>query len=83
MFFVYLIENYNGQFYIGFTDDLNRRLDEHRRGKVTTTNRLRFKRLLYFEAYTSKEAAQDREKKLKQFGSSYHGLIKRLKLNRS
>jgi hypothetical protein len=36
--------------------------------------------LVYYEAYPTELAAKEREKKLKQFGSSYHGLVKRLKI---
>lgn len=79
MFFVYVIQNDNGQLYIGFTDNLERRMAEHASGKVTTTHRLGFGKLLYYEAYEQEELAKEREKKLKQFGSSYTGLKKRLK----
>ncbi len=40
-------------------------------------------KLIYYEAYGEENSAKLREKKLKQFGSSYHGLIKRLKLVKS
>ena len=81
MYYVYLLENRNGQYYIGYSADLKRRILEHKHNKVNTTSRLKFDRLVYYEAYNSEVAAKDREKKLKQFGSAYHGLIKRLELN--
>lgn len=80
MFYVYLIQNDNGQLYIGFTNNLERRIAEHKSGKVITTSRLGFGKLLYYEAYFDEVLAILREKKLKQFGSSYTGLLKRLNL---
>jgi len=80
MYYVYLLKNKNGQFYIGYTSDLDRRLEEHKSGKVITTHRLSFEGLVYYEAYSTESAAKDRESKLKQFGSSYTGLIKRLNI---
>jgi hypothetical protein len=35
-------------------------------------------KLVYYEAYFFKSAAQIRERKLKQYGSPYQGLLKRL-----
>lgn len=63
---------------VDITRDHKRR--EHHRGFVTTTNRLGVAKLIYYEAYSDRDAAQEREKKLKQFGSSYVGLLKRLHL---
>ena len=80
MFYVYLIKNKNRQLYIGYSSDLRRRMKEHRGGKVRTTERLGFSGLVYYEAYLSEEAAKDRENKLKQHGSAFQGLIKRLKV---
>ena len=82
MYFVYLLktDNENLRFYIGFTEDIQRRIEEHTRGSVKTTNRIGISELIYYEAYLDREAAQEREKKLKQFGSSYVGLLKRLHL---
>jgi putative endonuclease len=68
------------QFYIGYTEDIQRRLNEHNQGKVYTTYRLGSPKLIYYEAYNEESEAKEREKKLKQFGSSYTGLLKRLKL---
>ena len=78
MHYVYLLQNNKGSLYIGYSSDLRRRLKEHLENKVYTTKRLQCTKLIYYEAYTTKEAAQEREKKLKQFGSSYKGLIKRI-----
>ncbi len=80
MYYVYLLLNAENKKYIGYTQDLRRRIAEHLHKKTYATKRMGKLSLIYYEAYIDKEAAIEREKKLKQFGSSYHGLIKRLKL---
>ena len=80
VFYVYLLQDNTGKFYIGYSADLKRRLTEHRNGNVYTTKRMDEPKLFYYEAYTDENAAKIRENKLKQFGSSYKGLIKRLNI---
>ena len=79
MFYIYLLKSTStGRFYIGYTQDLKRRWSEHSQGKVYSTRRFTPWKLVYYEAYPNKAQAQLREKKLKQYGSSYTGLLKRL-----
>lgn len=80
MYYVYILQDKNKKLYIGFSADLKRRLREHLHKKVYTTKRMYMPKLIYYEAYTKEEPAKEREMKLKQFGSSYAGLVKRLKL---
>ncbi len=82
MYYVYILSNEGGALYIGYSSDLKRRLGEHIQDKVDTTKRLGCKKLIYYEAFISESIARERERKLKQFGSSYQGLIKRLGLKR-
>ena len=58
--------------YIGWTDNLERRLSQHNNGKVSATkNRVPFE-LVYFEACSKKKLAIKREKQLKTgFGRAY------------
>lgn len=58
--------------YVGWTDDLQKRLKEHNDGHVESTKyRIPFD-LIYFEACLSKEKAIKREKSLKTgFGRTY------------
>ena len=79
MYYVYLLQDQNGKKYIGYSKNLKRRLSEHFNDKVYTSRRMIKPKLIYYEAYSDEKVAKDREKKLKQFGSSYHGLIKRIK----
>lgn len=49
------------KFYIGYTSDLKRRLQEHQRGKnVSTAKRLPIE-LVFYEAFRSQEDARRRE----------------------
>lgn len=55
-------------------------MKEHNAGKTFTTSKMNNPKLIYYEAFQTENDARLREKKLKQFGSSYHGLLKRLNL---
>ncbi|MBI4256450.1 GIY-YIG nuclease family protein [Candidatus Uhrbacteria bacterium] len=79
MFFVYLLQSeVDGTYYIGRTNDVSRRLDDHNSGQSFYTKRKRPWRLVYYEAYDNEDLAKEREKKLKKRGSSYYGLLERL-----
>ena len=66
MFYVYvLISLKDRKFYIGFTNDLKRRLKEHNSGKnISTKSRLPLK-LIYYESHLAKVDAEIREKYFK------------------
>ena len=83
MYYVYLLEDSEGKLYVGYSADLKRRLREHQQRKAYTTRRMQNPKLIYYEAYTTDVEAKLRERKLKEYGSSYHGLLKRLKLLKS
>ncbi|MFA6215741.1 MAG: GIY-YIG nuclease family protein [Patescibacteria group bacterium] len=78
MFYVYVLKLNNGKLYFGYTSDLQRRIKEHTNGESTFTASCRPLKLVYYEAYNSKEDAQKREKVLKQFKGSYGHLKKRI-----
>ncbi|MEK7503367.1 MAG: GIY-YIG nuclease family protein [Patescibacteria group bacterium] len=79
MYHVYVIQSKKDQkLYIGFTNDLRRRLSEHNQGlNKSTKYRAPFK-LIYYETYASIKDAMIREKKLKGFKNSYVELKKRI-----
>jgi len=68
MFYVYAIENsIDKSWYIGFSEDIDRRVLEHNQkigGEYTSKKSGRWK-LIYYEAYLSKRDALGREKFLK------------------
>lgn len=70
MYYVYVLKNRYGEYYIGYTDDIERRLKQHQREGDSY--------LIYYEAYKSSRAARDREKRLKYYGSTWRGLKKRI-----
>lgn len=80
MYYVYVLKSlkYKGKFYIGFTSDLKRRLEEHISGKTYTTRRMLPIELAYYEAYKSKSDAQNREHQLKKHGNALGHLKRRL-----
>ncbi len=82
MYYVYILKlNIIGdkEFYIGYTSDLKKRFNQHVVGENKTT-RNRNQKLVYYEAYLDKYKALEREKNLKNSGSSYMGLMKRIGL---
>jgi putative endonuclease len=68
-FYTYILASQrNGTLYIGSTNDLARRVHEHRE-KVTKgfTSEYGVSRLVYFETYETPEAAVARERQLKKW----------------
>lgn len=68
-YYVYILASKrNGTLYIGVTNDLARRIGEHREGLVPGfTKTYGVKMLVYFEAFGSIEQAIHREKRLKKY----------------
>ena len=67
MYYVYIITGYSNKvLYIGMTNDLKRRITEHKNGQVDGfTKRYRLKKLVYFEEFLNPAEAIKREKELK------------------
>lgn len=67
MYYVYILTNSsNSVMYIGVTNDLPRRLSEHKSGAIDSfTKRYRVHKLVYFEEYHNPNDAISREKQLK------------------
>ena len=65
--------------YIGSTGDLKRRFSEHNAGTEKSTKIYIPFKLIYYEAYASKQDALIRENALKHHGGSIAPLKKRLK----
>ena len=66
MFYVYTLKsNKNGDLYIGFSENLKQRFNDHNIGKVQATKPNRPWTLIYYEAYRNKKDATKREKQLK------------------
>ncbi|MBL7130633.1 MAG: GIY-YIG nuclease family protein [Candidatus Omnitrophica bacterium] len=79
MFYVYLLKsNKDNELYIGFTNNLKRRVKEHNNGLVSSTKSRKPLELIYFEAYKSEKDARLREKNLKLRSRAFTQLRKRI-----
>jgi len=79
MYYTYVLQSLkDGQFYVGFTENLKLRFEHHSKGRVEFTRQRRPLKLIYYEACLDSEDAIRREKYFK----TYHGkmfLKRRLK----
>lgn len=69
MYYVYILTNKtNAVIYIGVTNDLSRRLYEHKNEQIDGfTKKYHIHKLVYFEEYSEINAAIAREKQLKRW----------------
>ncbi|HLY46255.1 MAG TPA: GIY-YIG nuclease family protein [Stellaceae bacterium] len=69
MFYVYLLASRpHGTLYIGMTDDLARRVEEHKlRAAPGFTAKYSVDRLIWYEPHESRDAAWRREKQIKEW----------------
>lgn len=81
MYSVYIIQHTSTKdIYIGRTNDLKRRLDQHNASHTKSTHRISGEWILiYAEAYRSKDDAVKRELRFKQHGRAKQELLKRIK----
>jgi len=61
MFTVYVLQDASGALYKGYTNNLTRRLQEHRTGHTVTTRKMKGLRVVYREEYDSFGEARARE----------------------
>lgn len=81
MYLVYILKSKsNNQIYIGSTNNLVRRLQQHKNGQEISTKRYMPWNIYYYEAYPSKKLARAREKRLKYNGNAIRELKKRIGL---
>jgi len=70
MFYVYILHNEESdRYYIGSTNNLERRLKEHLRGKTRSTRILKTDKIVYTEVFQIEKECRAREKKLKSYKS--------------
>ena len=70
MYYTYVLQSLKDEgFYVGFTQDLKLRFEQHKKGQVDSTRGRRPFELIYYEACQNQADAIKREKYLK----SYHG----------
>ena len=79
MFYVYLLQSIkNKSIYIGYSSNLKQRLNQHNNGENTSTKKDKPWKLIYYEAYQSKEDAISRERRLKHHAKGLIELKKRI-----
>ena len=68
-YYVYIMSNTNDTtLYIGVTNDIERRVKEHRSGQIPGfTQKYNCYKLVYYETYSDIDQAIEREKKLKKW----------------
>jgi putative endonuclease len=73
MYYIYvLISEKDKKFYTGYTSDLEKRIEEHMKGKVYSTRYRLPVKLVYYECSISQNDALHREKYLKStYGKRY------------
>jgi putative endonuclease len=65
-FYVYIMASRSRVLYVGVTNDIARRVDEHKQGSIPGfTTRYRVTRLVYFEEFPDIRDAIAREKEIK------------------
>lgn len=80
MYFVYLIHSTKtSQLYIGYTNNLKRRLAEHNQNKSFSTKNKGPWDQVYCEVYKNEEDAKEREFRLKYFGRALFQLKRRIR----
>ena len=80
MHYVYILKSkLNGATYIGQTNDVDKRLQEHNAGLSKSTKRYMPWNLVYFEGHLSKLDAIKREHNLKYRGKAIAQLKRRIK----
>ena len=69
-YYVYIMTNGTGTTYVGMTNDIERRVQEHKQGLQSGfTSKYKINRLVYYEEYDYVYDAIAREKQIKKWGS--------------
>ncbi|MFA6619069.1 MAG: GIY-YIG nuclease family protein [Candidatus Neomarinimicrobiota bacterium] len=77
MYYVYIIQSkITRNYYIGYTSDVQRRLDQHNQGKTRSTKAYKPWELVFTKGFESKRKARQIELKIKKMKS--HKFIERL-----
>ncbi|MEK9154797.1 MAG: GIY-YIG nuclease family protein [Patescibacteria group bacterium] len=63
---VYILKDEEGRFYVGSTDNLERRLNQHRLGHTQTTRNMKGPKLVFSQEYDNLEQARKIEKRIKK-----------------
>jgi putative endonuclease len=65
---VYIVASLRGTLYVGLTDDLRKRIRQHKEGTFDGfTKKYKVNRLMYFGTYSDSKFAEHREKQIKKY----------------
>ena len=79
MFFVYVLKSdKDDSTYTGFTSDLDKRLEQHNSGKTKSIRSKLPMKMIYYEAFLTKDLAIQREQEIKKNRSVKERLFKRI-----
>jgi len=68
MYYVYILASLSGTLYVGLTDNLKRRMEEHKLGIYDGfTKKYKVNRLMYFEIFRDADNAAKRERQIKKY----------------
>jgi len=68
LLFVYILASLSGTLYVGLTDDLRRRVKEHKLGLVDSfTKKYNVNRLMYYGSFHDSKIAENRELQIKKW----------------
>ena len=71
-YYIYVLKSFvDNNFYVGYTENLKSRFEQHQKGQVLSTKERRPLEIIYSEACLDKKDAMHREKYLK----TYHGKL--------
>ena len=67
-YYIYVLKSFiDNNFYVGYTEDLKSRFEQHSKGQVDSTKDRRPLELVYYESCLDKRDASHREKYLKTY----------------
>lgn len=79
MYYVYILKSTkDNELYLGYTNDLRRRLAQHNNGESPATKYRRPLTLRYYESYYAEKDAKTREFNLKKNGNALAQLKRRI-----
>lgn len=80
MYFVYILKSKKSKrLYLGYTNDIRKRLKEHNQGLAKSTKPYIPWQIVYYEAYLSEKEARHREHNLKLRANAWNQLKRRIK----
>ena len=80
MYYVYILENKEGNKYIGYTNNLKVRLEQHNTNKGAKYTKNSKWEIAYIEGYRTQEQAMKREKSIKKSGSARKNIYERISM---